>query len=708
MLVFVNHFAVHQDLGVFQAADHVPVDDALVPGAGLGVTRTQRHVEGAAQLLVEQDVVREAVDVIVGADGKFAHETGTGIRAEHLEQEGLVLGGGGFGNLAVAEGQLDAFDHDAAGDGGVGIAHPAVDRIFDRAGEYFAVRHVVRAKGIHEGAALDRERQVHIRAAQHDLVVTLKGGDHRPLIYFNGFPVGQRVGFLGVAGLEYEIFKILEAHLGFHGIALGGIERADPLEGPFGAAPHLGFEDGRDGGLAALLFGRVDSRKAARVGCRGDLDAALELVIGQLAEGGDEIELLIVGVLEEDLLLRGQVEQQMGVPAALQDARIQGADQRSGCRGGFDGHPVSGLDAGGVIHQDGCQFFNSYICQGFSPQYLVIGERIEIISPLYSFFLSLRASVLRAWQHLSPCGISSLKTRLLQSLCSFAMTYRTLLPALRSGLFVAGFGQLFEHERVQARGGCQHRERTGDVVRPAVDIGDDRTGLFGDQPTGGHVPGGQGDLPVAVEAPACHVHQVEGSRAQAAHTLGHLGEARKVVKVVVGGVPGVVGEACHQQTVHEFRDGRDAQGRTVQPGTAAALGRETLVAHRVIDHAQLGEAFVRIGDGYAEDRDVVGVVDRAIERVDEPHMVFQAVRFPGFFGQDGVPGMACADLVQDECFGLVVDLGHQVDDAFVVDLVLVGIAAAQDHTSLAGQGFNIFQVWGHGCFYFFPNSSSFL
>jgi len=38
-------------------------------------------VEGAADLLVEQDVVREVVNLVVGADGELAHKAHPGVYA---------------------------------------------------------------------------------------------------------------------------------------------------------------------------------------------------------------------------------------------------------------------------------------------------------------------------------------------------------------------------------------------------------------------------------------------------------------------------------------------------------------------------------------------------------------------------------------------------------------------------------------------------
>jgi len=60
---FVHQLTIHNDLpAVPHIADHVPMDGAHVLGAGLGVTCADSHVNRAADLLIEEDVLDEAVD----------------------------------------------------------------------------------------------------------------------------------------------------------------------------------------------------------------------------------------------------------------------------------------------------------------------------------------------------------------------------------------------------------------------------------------------------------------------------------------------------------------------------------------------------------------------------------------------------------------------------------------------------------------------
>ena len=70
--VSINHLAIHQDLRILpEVADHVPVDVALVLAAGLRVACPQRHVEGTADFLIEQDALCKTVDFKIRTDSKF-------------------------------------------------------------------------------------------------------------------------------------------------------------------------------------------------------------------------------------------------------------------------------------------------------------------------------------------------------------------------------------------------------------------------------------------------------------------------------------------------------------------------------------------------------------------------------------------------------------------------------------------------------------
>ena len=73
LAVLLQDLAVDLDpAALAQVADEVGVHGAVVDTTGLGVAGPDGEVDGSADLLVEQDVPRAAVDPVVGADAELA------------------------------------------------------------------------------------------------------------------------------------------------------------------------------------------------------------------------------------------------------------------------------------------------------------------------------------------------------------------------------------------------------------------------------------------------------------------------------------------------------------------------------------------------------------------------------------------------------------------------------------------------------------
>src|SRR5512138_2085262 len=85
------------------------------------------------------------------------------------------------------------------------------------------------------------------------------------------------------------------------------------------------------------------------------------------------------------------------------------------------------------------------------------------------------------------------------------------------------------------------------VICLPFDVCDTRPGFFTDQAARGDIPWIERHLPEAVEAASRHIAEIECRRAEPADTLGELPEFHKIGKVILGSIPGVVGESCHQQ-----------------------------------------------------------------------------------------------------------------------------------------------------------------
>ena len=105
------------------------MNGAVILRAGFGVARAERHVECPADLFVEENVAGEAVNIGIGADGKFSQITRTCIGLDHLKQVILILLGlCGFDSSAI-ERQFRAFDSHAAINRRIGELDPAIDRV---------------------------------------------------------------------------------------------------------------------------------------------------------------------------------------------------------------------------------------------------------------------------------------------------------------------------------------------------------------------------------------------------------------------------------------------------------------------------------------------------------------------------------------------------------------------------------------------------
>jgi hypothetical protein len=197
--------------------------------AGFRVGLAEGEVDGAADLLVEQDVLDEALDVVVGADAEFAEPARALVHVQHLEQVVLVLGGGGLHHQALAEHQADAVDLAPALAHREVVADAAFRRILHRAGEDFAAGHVVRGDGRDERAALDGHAQVGAGADDAHLVRAAQAGDEFLLLALLRLPRGDGVVEVQQVGAEHEVGEIGQAHLRVLRVRLGGEEGERPF-----------------------------------------------------------------------------------------------------------------------------------------------------------------------------------------------------------------------------------------------------------------------------------------------------------------------------------------------------------------------------------------------------------------------------------------------------------------------------------------------
>ena len=127
-------------------------------------------------------------------------------------------------------------------------------------------------------------------------------------------------------------------------------------------------------------------------------------------------------------------------------------------------------------------------------------------------------------------------------------------------------------------------------------------------------------------------------------------------------------------------------------------GGERLVPGRVEDDPDRRPPVDDQPDRDAEERDAVGVVDRAVERVDDPdpatprggRLARHRAMLAGLLGEDRVVREARPDRVEDQRLGQVVGLGDHVPGALVVDPLEPLVAVHEDRPGelreLGGEG----------------------
>ena len=108
-------------------------------------------------------------------------------------------------------------------------------------------------------------------------------------------------------------------------------------------------------------------------------------------------------------------------------------------------------------------------------------------------------------------------------------------------------------------------------------------------------------------------------------------------------------------------------GHAIKEGALPGDGVEELITDGIEDHAEQRLAIDDEADADREEGDAVGVVDGAVERVDDPESLRLGARGTRFLGQYRIAGEGRADDLEDGRLAQVVDLGDDVLLALVDD-----------------------------------------
>ena len=103
------------------------MDGGFVLAARFRVGATEGHVHRAADLLIEERVLREALDAVVRPEGEFADAARARIGIQQFDEIILPTCGGRLRDDAVLKGEADVLDLAPAEVRGIGEVDVAVD-----------------------------------------------------------------------------------------------------------------------------------------------------------------------------------------------------------------------------------------------------------------------------------------------------------------------------------------------------------------------------------------------------------------------------------------------------------------------------------------------------------------------------------------------------------------------------------------------------
>ncbi len=124
-----------------------------------------------------------------------------------------------------------------------------------------------------------------------------------------------------------------------------------------------------------------------------------------------------------------------------------------------------------------------------------------------------------------------------------------------------------------------------DLKWSAIEVADSSASFLHNQDAGRRVPGIEIEFPETVEASAGHIAQVESRRPGAAHAV--RAQRDLVIEKNIGiFVPLMTGEAGGDQAFFQPRGLLHMDCLAVEMRAPSLLGREKLVARRIVDHSR--------------------------------------------------------------------------------------------------------------------------
>ena len=325
--------------------------ELFVPAA-LRIGHPDRHVDRAADLLVEQDLLGGGGDAEVRADSELAQPARAVVGVEHLDEELLALLGRGVHHLAV----LEAHAH--AGHGAAAVARRereddlAVHRVLHRAGEELAVGHVVLAHARDPVAPRHAKRDVGAVRLDADLLLALHPVREPPHLLRLALPSGHRIPVEGEAGRVVEVLVGGQRHARLARKGVRREERERPSVAALGGASHRGLHDLLARLLLAGLLLRVRRGELAGVQRRHHRDVHVGVLDRPLRGRRNPVELLVARQLVERRLSAARLQLHDRQAAGAEDLLVDRLNERLGRGGGGDRAHVALLHPGRVANKD--------------------------------------------------------------------------------------------------------------------------------------------------------------------------------------------------------------------------------------------------------------------------------------------------------------------------------------------------------------------
>src|SRR5262245_23776241 len=180
------------------------------------------------------------------------------------------------------------------------------------------------------------------------------------------------------------------------------------------------------------------------------------------------------------------------------------------------------------------------------------------------------------------------------------------------------------------------------------------------QCTSRYIPRSQALLPIPIQASTGHIRQIECCRTSSTHALAGQVQSYELTVVVISVAAPVVRETGGQERL--FQGGGVTHGQTsaIQPGWLPTLGGKQLIAHGIIDHADMDS--VRICHRNADGKmgESVRIIGRAVKRVHNPAERSFWLRLPLLFALDGVGRKMCLNPLANQGFRRLISIGYWV------------------------------------------------